>query len=334
MVEVRFSAITMKKELIKKYLRGECSFEEEQQVKAILETKDGSQLLDDLADEIWQQEPDPKQISLDDARLFRNIENSIPRKKVVPIRSYIGYAASFILIALATFFVIQYETDDPQKKNLAVSEKITKSTSRGQKSTIMLSDGSKVILNSESSITYNKYFTDTSRNITLIGEAFFEVAKDKKRPFNVTSGATTTTALGTSFNINNRTKKQRISLATGKVKIISTVITQTYTLDPGEALDINSSTKEATKLAFDINKDLSWKDGILFFENDKVAEIISTLELWYDVKINITDKEILAKKYTGRFENSSLEHVLKSMSFALDLSYQMNGKNITIKNAN
>lgn len=323
----------MNKELIKKYLMGDCTYEEEQNVKAFLGTQEGSKVLDDLADEFWQINPDKNSVNLDERKLYEKIIARTAHKRKT-LKPFLGYAASFILLALASYFYINHPFTKPAIEHVVLAEKITKTTTRGQKSTIMLSDGSKVILNAESSITYFKYFTDTSRNIELSGEAFFDVAKDKNRPFNVKTESATTTALGTSFNINNRSGNQKISLASGSVKISSPVISETFVLIPGEALSINSSTNQISKGIFDVNKDLSWKDGVLFFQDTRVAEIIGTLERWYDVKIQVSSNAILSKRYTGTFKNSSLEHVLESMSFALDLSYKMDGKNISIKKAN
>ena len=316
----------MQKELIRKHLNGDCSFEEEQQVFKILSTDDGLKILNELADEFWEGELSTEKI--DDKKLFKKIIAKLPHNRFNYWR-YVGYAACLLFLIIATYVI---RKNNAQKNQIASSipiEVISKFTTKGQKSTIMLSDGSKVILNALSTISYPKYFTDSTRNIELSGEAFFYVAKDKQRPFTVVTGNTKTTALGTSFNVNSRSSLQQISLATGKV-LINTDNSDVFILEPGEALEVDLNAGSAHKFQFDVNKELSWKDGILYFEDTHIQEIANTLELWYNVKVEISNFQFSSIKYTGRFENTSLKHVLESMSFALDFNYVLEGKDVKI----
>lgn len=323
------------KDLLKRYLEGSCSEEEQKEALKLLTGGDTDLWLDELADEAWA-EASAENIAPDinPGQLYESI-----RKEVLPYtsssRSYARpwlYAACISLILLATFYFIQRESNDITDRS--IPEMVVKSTPAGMKSTIQLSDGSKVILNSGSKISYFKTFTDSSRVITLEGEAFFEVAKDKTRPFSVVANGTTTTALGTSFNINARDQGCKVSLATGKVIVIPQKdkdhVEKTFVLNPGEALEVNNATGMAYKTVFDQNKDLLWKEGVLYFKQTPIKQIIETLELWYDVEFEVTGKLDLDKKYTGRFENASLAHVLDNMSYALDFEYLIQGKKVMI----
>ncbi len=320
----------MKKELIRKHLNGDCSFEEEQQALSLLSTEAGLEILNELADEFWDEELITEKI--DDKKLYQKIASRLPRQQR-KTWSYTRYAASVVILIAVTFATTKFLS----KKELegipspTPVELISKSTTKGQKSTIMLSDGSKVILNAQSTISYPRDFTDSTRNIVLHGEAFFYVAIDKERPFTVTTGKTKTTALGTSFNINSRSSIQQISLATGKV-LIKTDKSDAFILKPGEALEVNTEKGDSHKFRFDIGKELSWKDGILYFSDTSFGEIVTTLEMWYDVKIDFTKTQLAKTKYTGQFDNASLSHVLKSMSFALEFDYVLKEKNVEIIN--
>lgn len=319
----------MKKELIRKYLGGNCNANEEKLALNILSTNEGVALLNELADEVW--ESDPRGEKIDSKRLYKKIEQQLPKKKIV-LWPYLRYAAAVLILALA-FGYFSLQNDQRTLSNApAEIAFITKSTTAGQKSTVILPDGSKVILNSQSSIRYPKYFTDSTRNVELQGEAFFEVAPDAKRPFTVLSREVKTQALGTSFNINSRKEIIKISLATGKVKVDAEVLEEGIVLEPGFALSIHSEKDIVEKRPFDIKKELSWKEGILYFKDNSFNDIISTLELWYDVKFEIPASVKISAPYTGHFDNASLEHVLDNMGFALNFDYKMEEKKVKLIN--
>lgn len=317
----------MKAKYIRKYLSGDCSFEEEQLALEILSTDEGLKILNELSDEFWDSELSTDKI--DDKKLYKKITTKIERKER-DTWSIIRYAAAFVILAVATFAIV-YINEKEEIVPLSVqTEYISKSTTRGQKSTIMLSDGSKVVLNADSKISFPKYFTDSTRNIELIGEAFFQVAKDSARPFTVSAGNTKTTALGTSFNINSRWSIQKIALSTGKVEVSTSITENAIVLEPGDALEVNEQDRTTHQFQFDSRKELLWKDGVLFFENTTLKEIVITLELWYDVNIELPNNQLENKVYTGRFDNPTLKQVLESVSFALDFKYSKNGKKVKI----
>ena len=322
--------------LIKKYLAGNCTEEEQKAAMKILSQPGSSSLLDEVADEVWNELSDDEKPAIDSEGLYHGIEKELgltaSRSKTSNIKPWL-YAACISLLVICTFYFVQ----KPSVNTPPVPELVVKSMPAGQKSTIILSDGSKIILNSGSKISYPKTFTDTSRIITLEGEAFFDVVKDKTRPFSVVANGVVTTALGTSFNINARGPVCRIALASGKVIINNENDNrkdknEQYILAPGEALEVNTSAKTTRKFTFDQQSELLWKEGVLYFKNTPLEEIAKRLELWYDVEFQFKSKTGLQKKYTGRFENASLEHVLDNMSYALGFEYFIQGKKVTIIN--
>lgn len=324
-------------QLIKKYLAGNCTEEEQEAAMRILRQPGSSSLLDEVADEVWNELSPDEEPEIDSEDLYRSIEHEFGAGTPKPVKTYSIrpwlYAACISILVICTFYFVQQQSANTSP----VQELVVKSMPAGQKSTIILSDGSKIVLNSGSKITYPKAFTDSSRVITLEGEAFFDVVKDKTRPFSVLANGTVTTALGTSFNINARGPVCRIALATGKVLINNENDTrkgkkEPYILTPGEALEINTSAKTARKFTFDQNEELLWKDGVLYFKNTTLEDIAKRLELWYDVEFEFKNKTGLQKKYTGRFENASLEHVLDNMSYAMNFEYFIQGKKVTIIN--
>ncbi len=213
---------------------------------------------------------------------------------------------------------------------------IYKTTARGQKSTITLRDGSKVHLNSESSVSYLADYGRQTREVMLQGEAFFEVEEDPERPFIVRSGKLTTTALGTSFNVRAFAEEETVSvsLATGKVKVESDLGFQhserDYILEPGEEAVVHGET--FTKQPFDISRILSWKDGIIHFEEATLEETLSTLERWYDVHITVNNRQAAGDiRGTGRFDNQNLENVLRILGHSMKFDFQIKERNVTLK---
>ena len=237
-------------------------------------------------------------------------------------------------------FGLSYFAFDTKNKDVLNSEEITiieKSNSKGQKSQILLKDQSKIILNSDSRIVYNSDFGISNRDITLSGEAYFEVEKNVEIPFNVIVNNTTVTAIGTSFNIStfNDVGTTSISLATGKAKIITKgnqniPNTEIY-LELGQQYLVNQKNERAIVKSFDPQKVLSWKDNILYFDDTKMTELISTLERWYNVKIIVLNPEHIASvSGTGQFKNESLENVLRILSYSLEFDYKLNEDKVTI----
>ena len=335
-------------ELIKKYLDNRCSPEERQRANELISNNKGNKIINQLIDNIWEDNHKEKLKEKASESIYRDLEAILDaeanyvQKPNVNKRYFLNtfkYAASVAIISMVGYLGFQYQhlfLVQNEQKAVAVKY-ITKSTTNGQKSTIILGDGTKVVLNSASAINYPLYFTDSNRVVVLAGEAFFEVTEDKKRPFSVITGSTTTVALGTSFNINTKSPEfTKVSLATGKVMVSHHANKaklkgdNLYFLQPGEALKVNKLDSSAQKSKFDVEEDLLWKDGVLYFKDCTFQQIVDKLEPWYDIKFNISNGHLTKKTYTGKFDNASLERLLKNVGFTLGFDYFINKKNVTI----
>ncbi len=243
-------------------------------------------------------------------------------------------ASLLFIIASAAFFY--YITTSPEKiENVAKINTTIKENPAGQRSTLRLPDGTVVILNSSSSITYQEPFTDSARYVELEGEAFFEVAHDPNKPFVVTSGTVQTVALGTSFNVRAFQSEQdiRVSLATGKVKVKITGKSseQETLLEPGQQLAYDKVLETQEKREFDELLDLGWRDGIIVFEDADLDEFITTLERWYGVTFEVTGTQTSRWHIEGKFDNETLKEIMEGLSFTYNIQYEMEGKRIKIK---
>lgn len=207
------------------------------------------------------------------------------------------------------------------------------STPPGVKSTLTLHDGSKVILNSGSSLRYVKNFEVDKRILYLTGEAFFEVMKDSIRPFSVITGDVVTTALGTSFNISAyKNEDLNISLLTGKVTIDATKMnSESVFLEKGEALTLDLEEKELHKGSFDIDQKIGWTQKKIIFEKVKLNEAIRVIENWYGVKFIFQNKPNPALLLSGIFQDETLENVLGGLSYSARFDFKINEDIVTIK---
>ena len=172
----------------------------------------------------------------------------------------------------------------PSKANChALSgKKFSIATSRGMDFEVTLSDGSKVWLNAESRLTFPEHFGSDIREVTVEGEAYFEVTKDTKRPFLVHTKYFTTKVLGTSFNVRTRNQETAsVVLVSGKVEVKAD---STITMSPGEMVCLDKN-NEMQKTPVDTYPFVQWKDGFFYFEKAPLGDIMRELGRWYNINI-------------------------------------------------
>ncbi len=199
----------------------------------------------------------------------------------------------------------------------------------GKTAQLTLADGSVVTLNSNSTLKYPKSFSSSNRAVTLDGEAFFEIVKDKAHPFSVHAKGTTTTVLGTKFNIsaypNDNTVK--IALVEGKVMAEAEKATGKLILKPSEVAIWSTSTHQFTKSVFDSGETLTWKSGAMVFKNASFDEIASRFKNVYGIEL-INRSSNTKWSFSGYFNKTDYKSVIKSICFSKQLNYTL--KNNTI----
>lgn len=199
----------------------------------------------------------------------------------------------------------------------------TIATLAAQKTTITLPDGSTTRLNAASTLTYNKHNFNTSRAITLQGEAFFDVVKGST--FNVETSQGTITVLGTQFNVKNREQLFEVFCFEGSVRVTSTV--KTVVLKPGESfviLDGKFIAKEKENL-----KNPDWLNNKSVFKSMPYHKVINEFERQYNVKIeieNVNSQEF----FTGSFSHNDIELALKAITLPFNLNYSIKNRIVYI----
>jgi ferric-dicitrate binding protein FerR (iron transport regulator) len=239
----------------------------------------------------------------------------------------------------------------------------------GSKSKVKLPDGTIVILNAGSKLTYKTNFGKTNREVWLEGEGYFSVAKDKKRTFIVKTGYLDIKALGTEFNVKAYPNEKRIqtTLVEGSVKIEKTyrassaetnensVILkpkQRYTYVIDSKKDVFTKANDVVvkkgkkdqktgaiepKIGILYNNidpipDISWKEGRWVIAQEQLGELATKLERRYDIKINFADENLRLFRFTGTLQDESIEQVLKVISLSAPIVFEIQGKEVIFRN--
>lgn len=236
----------------------------------------------------------------------------------VRFQNWSKMAAVWFLLLLGAavgFFLIQQKLGDATTQALM---EIT--TKRGERKMIHLNDGSKVWLNAASKLYYPETFSDTSREVVLEGEAFFEVAKQPTRPFVIKTGKVLTRVLGTSFNIKAYQEDRTISVAvlTGKVQV-SSETNSPIQLTPDQQATYNKQIKNLIREEnVSANGIQSWKNGRIQFRNASFGEVAATLQRNYNVTITY-DKQLENCPVHADFEkNQSIDTILNMLLVSLN----------------
>ncbi|UZR97697.1 FecR family protein [Chondrinema litorale] len=252
----------------------------------------------------------------------------IPPKKSFSFH-YKKIAAVLIPLAIGLvawlFYAQKQHFDNAQ--SIAETELINKEVTYGHKLTLALSDGTKIKLNSGSTLKFPKQFTGDTRKVYLTGEGFFEVAENPKKPFIVVTNNIEAKVLGTSFNI-RAYEQLEVALVTGKLQV-NDHIGNSIVIKPDERVIYQ---KEGNFVKDKFNKDevLAWKNGTLSFKQAQLKDILKELERWYDVSF-IKD-ELWEPKYlfTGEFDNESLDNVLIGLNISYNFDFKIEGKKVTL----
>lgn len=212
-------------------------------------------------------------------------------------------------------------------------EYITHQNGNGKISQYILSDGTKISLNCNSTITYPKFFKGNSREVKLNGEAFFEVAKDKTKPFTVIANGIKTTVLGTKFNVAAYKNLKQISVALieGKVEVQTAEGRDKLILKPAEMATFDVKSGSLSRSITDALAISSWKDGNIVFEGANFETIATKLYNIYGIKL-IDETKNLKWNYSGDFEKADYLTIIKSICFAKKINYKQTKQTIILTN--
>ncbi|MBA4406788.1 hypothetical protein C0389_05890 [bacterium] len=211
------------------------------------------------------------------------------------------------------------------------SQLIEIKTRKGEKVSLTLSDGSKVYLNTMSKITYPEFFSDSTRNVELEGEAYFSVTPNKRRPFSVKSGNTITVVRGTEFNIKNRNEFISVVVVKGSVDTYNPASEKIFNLKKGDLISYNERTGFSNLKKADLQHYLAWRKDKFSFSRTPLVEVMQELGRYYNVDVHFKSDSLKNKTITGFFNSDSINNILSIISLTLDLRISMSkGNTITI----
>lgn len=204
-------------------------------------------------------------------------------------------------------------------------------------SQIELSDGTKVTLNRDTKINYPDKFGENAREVSIEGEAFFEVTPNPNKPFIIHAGEATVKVLGTSFSVNAYpgNDKVEVIVETGKVKFsklqANLKTTHEVILDPGEKGTYVNASKELSKCRNNDPNFLAWKTHKLIFSKTSLKEVIKQLNKVYRVQIETEDPGLDNLLLNAHFEKESLDFILKVISTTHDLKVEKKDGHYVLK---
>jgi len=265
------------------------------------------------------------------------------------------FFAGLIAASFLGFFVYQYyssEVSAGSKKSFS-NEVITQ---KGSKSYVKLPDGTGVWLNTDSKLTYAENFSGKTREVVLIGEAYFDVAHDPAHPFIIHTGKINIKVLGTAFNVRNypQDKALETSLMRGKIEVsVNNRPGEIIVMKPLEKLIIlkdssyspeQSSRQVANELANKVvltsvtyveNDSLvaetSWMNNKMAFINEPLEIIAQEIERKYDVTVVFNNPKARSYRYTGVFDNVSLQKVFEIIKYSKNINYRIVDKTLIIE---
>ncbi len=318
------------KELISKYHLDQCTAAEKLAVEAWLADEEAEMSypedfnLDDYEAQGWE-----RLSTRYDLNNEYESTDVLPITKVAQKRFWLSAAAC---IAFVSIVGISYSLFHNGKNVAAPMHYQTVNVKKGEKQMLVLTDGTQVWLNSESSLTFPMEFSAEKRTVRFTGEAFFKVAKNPERPFIISSPRTITRVLGTRFNLRDYQNEEKSELVVeeGKVsfsdqrKNVGLILSanQKGILDTKNKVSSRENVSQSTKYT-------DWKENKLVLDDITLEEIAPILERWYNIRV-IAPKELNKERYKGRFNNPSLKEVLNSICIATRSKYTQHGKTFTI----
>lgn len=318
-------------DLIAKHLQGEASKQEEADLFAWVDAEPDNRYLFEKARAAWKFTEQAEETYRPDiekgwkqfqgkAGLPQQVKQqmSAPEGKTIQFRPWslvMKVAAVFIVLVGLVYMVSLYKGNGTEM--LAFE-------SNNEKKQLYLPDSSLVVLNKNSTLTYGSHFNETERVVYLKGEAFFNVRKAAGKTFTIYSGNARTQVLGTSFTIRSYDKEgsTEVQVLTGKVAFSTRENAQAnqVLLTPGYRAEMKKD-NQIVKTQIEDQNFLAWKDNRLVFNNTGMDQVVATLEKYFGVPIEVTDERMLQCRFTGTFEQPTLQEIVDVLVVSVDLTY-------------
>ncbi len=330
-------------ELIMLYLTGEAGEKEIMLVKDWIHESDENFKYYTHLKTVWllsSENKNPNQFHTQKALLSFK-QKVFKNKSIVPV--FLKYAAIFVIALTLGGFIGHGFVNQENNKNVETLVFTNEAEAPyGVRSKVNLPDGSQVWLNSGSKLLFPSTFKGNTRNVKLIGEAYFEVHTDVSKPFIVNANGVNVKALGTSFNVKSYPDESYVetTLVEGKVVVSKeNSKEEPVTLEPNQKVTIykpnpqlekNPDTKEKiSRVADDVvvetnvntQNNISWRNELWIIDNEPLSSFAKKLERRYNVKIEIKDSTIYNFRYSGSIKDESINNVLEVLTLTSPIAY-------------
>ena len=235
--------------------------------------------------------------------------------------------AAILILALSVTLGALKVLDRPQ----SVVTYVEKMSAKGETKSLLLADGTKVILNSDTKLIIPSNFNKEERIIELEGEGFFDVTPDPDKPFIIKSGETRVKVLGTSFDFKSYKEDEfiKLTVSTGKVRVNMIDQDLQLAVSPNEHLSISKIDGNVRKESIEENNYIKWIHGSLYFNKEPIREVLKTINRTYNRKV-ILQCENCDYRITGTHDNKSIEAVIEAICFTTGHRSKREGGNIVL----
>ena len=355
-------------QLMARKLSGEASAEELLELEAFIDEYPQARYFHDMMLEYWTVEPKNQPDDIQEEIHFQQLISIAEKKheeaepalvRELPASRRRKLVGGLLIAACLLGLVIGARYLMPanpaaQPSSVALREV---ATDKGARTHLVLPDGTRVWLNSESHITYKGNFDDSVREVTLEGEAYFDVVKDAKHPFIVHTSEIDIRVLGTAFNVKSYPRDEKIeaTLIHGLIEVTNKKepTAPKVILRPHEKLVVSKATKTeagktvteaataAARKPFFISAlprniadtavaETSWVYNKLIFDGESFREIADKMERWYNVRINFRSEKLEGARFYYQIDKESVEEALTAMSEVIPFGFEKKGNEIVI----
>jgi ferric-dicitrate binding protein FerR (iron transport regulator) len=258
------------------------------------------------------------------------------QKKIRPFAIFQKVAAILILPLL--FTTLWFALEKPQQKRKPPVAWHTLNIPAGMRSEFYLPDSTKVFLNSKTQLSYPLVFNDTVREVKISGQAYFEVAENKKAPFIVNTGRINIEVTGTEFMATRYPHEEltEIVLVKGGINLFQgdyfASKKDIIQLKPGEKAICPDNDNKMDVDVVNTGKYMAWKKGILLFRDDPMPDVVRRLNRWFNVDIQLEGPELKDWAYTATFEDETLEQTLELLKISAPIEYTIKRRQMKTDN--
>jgi len=322
-------------ELLDRFFRGLTTEEDDVLLKEWIRQPDFRDVFNDYFLQCWSLAPNVMDSEVKED-MFADILGKIKETSdtEVNVKANFRLSVSFWRYAVAACLVLAVGVGAyflGSNQSGAGQDLVTMAVKNGQKADLTLADGTRVYINSDSRISYDNSYNKKDRVLRLDGEAYFEVAKDKSRPFIVQANGINVQALGTCFDVKAHKDDKTVSvvLLEGSVRVNDDK--QEKILKPNERLEYDLATKRFEKTGLHPNENsLLWRSKELAFYGESLEEICINLTRMYNCNFVFKSESVRHHTFNGIIKNNSLENVLDFISQSASIKYEMRPDNTIV----